>query len=95
MVPAPDVRALGKISSSETLKESLDGTWLFRLDPHAEGESQGWYEAATPLQGWHEVTVPHTWQIASDTSEYTGVAWYRRSVMVPAFWAGKAVRIEF
>ena len=95
MIPTPDVGAPGKVSSSQTLKESLDGTWLFRLDPHAEGESQGWYAAAAPLQGWHEVTVPHTWQISSDTTEYAGVAWYRRSVMVPAFWAGKAVRIEF
>jgi beta-galactosidase len=95
MVPPPSVASPSENSSLETLRESLDGTWLFRLDPQAEGESQGWHLAANPLQGWHEVTVPHTWQISSDSSDYTGVAWYRRPVMVPAFWAGKAVRIEF
>jgi beta-glucuronidase len=95
MLPPLSVGSRREDSFSETRKESLDGTWLFKLDPRAEGESQGWYEAALPPDGWHEVTVPHTWQISSDTSEYTGVAWYRRSIMVPSLWAEKAVRLEF
>ena len=79
----------------DTLRESLDGTWLFKLDPHAEGESHGWQEAASPAEGWTAVAVPHTWQIASDSSEYMGSAWYRRPFVAPLYWTSKVVRIEF
>ena len=73
----------------------LDGRWHFRLDPEKAGESQKWYVAETPADGWTEVTVPYTWQVQAESANYLGVAWYRRVFAAPADWAGKTVRAEF
>jgi beta-glucuronidase len=59
---------------------SLNGGWQFRFD----GEP-----------GWKVVTVPHTWQIASASADYYGVAWYQRTFEAPKEWASSAIRIEF
>ncbi len=71
---------------------SLDGDWLFRLDPAKEGDARGW-QAAGSAAGWTTVTAPHTWQIAHP--EHLGVAWYRRDFDAPRRWAGSVVRVEF
>ena len=68
----------------------LDGRWHFRLDPEKVGESQKWYVAETPADGWTEVTVPHTWQVHAESANYLGVAWYRRVFDAPADWTGQA-----
>jgi beta-galactosidase len=59
---------------------SLNGSWRFRLDRERD---------------WKDVTVPHTWQVAPQTTEYYGVGWYERSFDVPAEWASGTVRLEF
>ncbi len=74
---------------------SLNGRWLFRLDPDAEGQSHGWPRPEAPRAGWREVRVPHTWQVEAENTEYRGLAWYRRTFDVPAAWLNCAVRIEF
>ena len=33
----------------------------------------------------------HTWQIEPQNMEYTGAAWYRRPLYVPASWAGHVI----
>ena len=73
----------------------LDGEWLFRLDAQNEGEGQAWYGADANPRGWRTVTVPHTWQIEPENTEYMGVAWYRRHFYAPQRWAAAAVRVEF
>ncbi|HZU26364.1 MAG TPA: glycoside hydrolase family 2 TIM barrel-domain containing protein [Bryobacteraceae bacterium] len=73
---------------------SLNGEWLFRLDPQGSGEREGWNRPA-PSSGWRTVMVPHTWQIEPENSEYRGVAWYRKTFSAPADWATCAVRVEF
>ena len=42
---------------------SLNGAWLFRLDPDQKGEAQGWAATEAPAAGWRCVRVPHTWQV--------------------------------
>ncbi len=59
---------------------SLDGLWNFRLDSQSDSQP---------------VSVPHTWQTASPTAGYYGVAWYERTFDVPADWSSAAVRLEF
>jgi beta-galactosidase len=84
-----------EVSCAQTLTQSLDGPWLFRLDPGDEGESQAWYQPQVQATDWAEVKVPHTWQSSEKTSGYMGVAWYRRTFQTPTTRAGETVRIEF
>lgn len=75
---------------------SLNGSWLFRLDPEAKGESSGWMAPElAPAADWREVRVPHTWQVEAANAEYYGPAWYRRTFDAPHMWSDFAVRIEF
>jgi beta-glucuronidase len=74
----------------------MNGVWLFRFDSDKAGQAKGWYKPELPSDdGWREVVVPHTWQIAQDSSDYFGTAWYRRRLEVPQVWRGHTVRIEF
>ncbi|HEX6545787.1 MAG TPA: glycoside hydrolase family 2 TIM barrel-domain containing protein [Bryobacteraceae bacterium] len=72
----------------------LDGEWLFRPDPDAEGDRQNW-QAAESRRGWRSVTVPHTWQIEPSLADYRGLAWYHRNFFAPDVWRSSIVRIEF
>jgi len=74
---------------------SLDGVWLFRLDPGKKGEAAGWHKSGPASDGWTEVRVPHTWQVMPEHADYLGYAWYRREFDVPAEWQGAVVRVEF
>src|ERR1017187_984059 len=74
---------------------SLNGLWLFRLDPDGKGEAGGWALPDAPAAGWREVSVPHTWQVEPENAGYRGVAWYRRSFESPEAWRDRAVRLEF
>ncbi len=73
----------------------LNGLWLFRLDPDAIGERDGWALADASAAGWRELRVPHTWQVEPENAEYRGLAWYRRSFDVPREWSESAIRLEF
>lgn len=63
----------------------LDGTWEFRLDPDQVGMSEQWYLASNdwPEEASRSITLPHTWQEEDGCSDYTGMAWYRRTITVP------------
>src|ERR1035441_9672065 len=65
------------ISDRESL--SLNGLWLFRLDPDGKGEPGGWALPDAPAAGWREVRVPHTWQGEPENTEYRGPASGRRT----------------
>ncbi|MGB7762622.1 MAG: glycoside hydrolase family 2 TIM barrel-domain containing protein [Bryobacteraceae bacterium] len=83
----------GRYSGGESI--SLNGRWLFRLDPDSRGEPGGWAVPDAPVVGWREVSIPHTWQVEPDNAGYRGVAWYRRSFDAPEAWRDRAVRVEF
>lgn len=88
ITPSPNAASL-------TIEVTLEGTWLFKLDPQGQGEASGWYRPQTAAGNWEPVTVPHTWQVNAKSADYMGTAWYRKDFDAPAFWAGKAVRLEF
>ncbi|MFH1070597.1 MAG: glycoside hydrolase family 2 TIM barrel-domain containing protein, partial [Candidatus Glassbacteria bacterium] len=73
----------------------LRAQWTFRLDPEDQGASLGWHSPESLAEGWEKVTVPHTWQIADDSAEYMGVAWYRGVFEAPTAWNDLVVRLEF
>jgi beta-glucuronidase len=78
-----------------TEDSSLCGKWLFRTDPGDRGTAASWFAAQAPGADWLAVRVPHTWQVEPASTEYRGVAWYRRGFDAPERWAGSAVRIAF
>ncbi|WP_318569038.1 glycoside hydrolase family 2 protein [Salinigranum marinum] len=71
-------------TATRRTSRSLSGTWTLRLDPDDVGVEEAW--TATDAD-WHDddclaVDVPHAWQEHETCRDYTGVAWYRRSVTV-------------
>ncbi|MGZ6644199.1 MAG: glycoside hydrolase family 2 protein [Solirubrobacteraceae bacterium] len=59
----------------------MDGTWLFKLDPHSSGP-----QLETGTAGWKPVTVPNAWN-AGDNSPQSfagGVGWYRKEFRLPS-----------
>lgn len=82
-------------SGSLTERVPFNGIWEFRLDPDEGGETNGWYKPSQASNGWQSVAVPHTWQIAQDSADYFGTAWYRRIFEVPLDWRDRSVRVVF
>jgi beta-galactosidase len=80
---------------SQTERVSLNGLWSFRIDADKVGETNTWYKPAQNSDAWQNVTVPCTWQIAQDSAEYFGLAWYRRTFDVSPEWSDRIIRVEF
>lgn len=74
----------------ETVMLDGDG-WTFRTDV----DSTGWGIWQKGVPGGRTVRVPHTWNVEPGTERYFGLAWYEKSVEVPAAWKGKRVRLRF
>lgn len=55
---------------------SLNGTWLFALDPMKVGENIGWSNTAFPDKTLDKVTVPHCYTVDKRYFSHTGTAWY-------------------
>lgn len=85
----------------------LAGTWKFRTDPGDVGIQKGWQSPGFDGSTWRDIKVPGswesqgvaevnpTWKQADDLNQpYTGYAWYRRSVVIPAEWKGKKLRLR-
>ena len=80
-----DNRSSGEAGASEQSDyrdgTDLSGTWQFVTDPDGVGRDEAWYEPQVDWpDGAHEVDVPHAWQELDAYREYTGAAWYRRTV---------------
>ncbi len=87
---------------------SLAGSWSVQLDPKDEGLAQTWFAAAHPFAG--SMTLPGTTDEAGLGTPakkpnsvlrglqrkvtYEGAVWFRRSIDIPADWAGKLVTLE-
>ncbi len=78
--------------------KTLSGQWRFRLDPEDNGRTENWHTAEHEWStaDCRSVTVPHAWQELEGVREYTGVAWYQRSVDVDASnWTDTEALIRF
>ena len=63
------------------------GKEAFCTDPGNQGVAKGWAQPDFDDASWSAIELPGTWQNAGH--EYSGVFWFRRSVEVPAAWAGR------
>lgn len=74
----------------------LDGEWAFETDPDDVGVVGRWFEPAVRPELARRLHVPGCWDIqgvgrptAKAQHNYVGPAWYRRTVGIPADWAGR------
>jgi len=74
----------------------LDGTWQFRMDPEREGAAGKWFEPGVDFPD--KIQVPGNWQAQGFGEarnhlrhDYQGLAWYRRTFVVPEEWKGQRV----
>ncbi|MBI3970809.1 MAG: hypothetical protein HY332_05930 [Chloroflexi bacterium] len=85
-------------------EHDLNGAWSFGLDPERTGQARGWPESLRA----QTIQVPGSWQeqgygVPDPLDElrwptwrhqYHGMAWYARSIEVPASWAGSRLVLE-
>lgn len=83
----------------------LDGSWGFELDPDQRGLPEGWFlRALTDTaklpgttdqngKGTQQTADPELWGGLTRAWTYEGLAWYQRSISIPAGWAGRRIRL--
>lgn len=64
----------------------------FPADPGNKGFASGWADPAFETTAWREAELPATWQ--SLGHPFSGVFWFRKTVDIPAAWAGKALSLN-
>ena len=70
--------------------QNLNGRWQFRLDAKDEGLKARWF--AADLAQPRSIVVPFSWGAPlSGVPDSADVAWYSRTIEVPASWRGKRV----
>jgi len=91
----------GGVRSAPKERIDLFGTWKFQVDPENVGLQEGWYKSEYDGSSWQRLNVPGDWEAQGVTQPnpqwteddlnqpYSGYAWYRRSVTIPADWKGK------
>ncbi len=59
---------------------NLQGIWQIRV-----GDSTNWASSRTIDNSWEYIAVPEVWNLL-DFKNFSGYAWYRKEVYLPAFW---------
>lgn len=69
---------------------NLNGPWAFGFDKSNQGEQEGW--PGNPQALTHRILVPFPWgSPLSGVKDEAPIAWYHRSIRVPAEWKDKRV----
>ena len=77
----------GELEKLDALRVKMEADMRQRAhDPGNQGERDGWQKPGLDLAGWEKTTVPSGW--FADKNIY-GAVWFRRTVTVPAAWAGQ------
>ena len=61
---------------------TLGGTWYYRQDDGATGETQGYPERRS-LAGWSQISLPHNWNGRDLSENRASVGWYRKDFRIP------------
>ncbi len=89
---------IAALRASLTEKKIELPVWRFRTDPKDEGRTGGWQLPAHDVSTaqWRDLKAGSHWENqAEDLKHYTGVAWYRIDVDVPADWQDLDARAVF
>ncbi|MBL7186642.1 MAG: hypothetical protein ISS70_09975 [Phycisphaerae bacterium] len=75
--------------------QSLDGTWEIIFDPQNLGRQGRWHQQQVfaAHANRRDIPVPSCWELIE--KDYEGVAFYRRTFMVPESWEGKVIQLHF
>jgi len=87
-----EVQAIKGTSSLQEI--SLNGKWLFRTDSANVGEKEQWF-AGNTVKFPDALSVPGNWNTKNEYANYTGKAWYKRTINIPASLKGKLIRLYF
>ncbi|MFH1496716.1 MAG: sialate O-acetylesterase [Verrucomicrobiota bacterium] len=60
--------------------------------PADPGRTVDWHSADLDDSAWTPINLPATWQSAGE--KYSGVFWFRRTVDLPAGWAGRDLELH-
>ncbi len=96
--PIPADAAKAAPSILDTLRDkrktiSLDGRWLYHLDPGHEGIRARYFAVDSDVSQWKSMPVPSQWYV--EGIDYHGVVWFRRELQVPADFPGTATDLCF
>ena len=71
---------------------NLNREWKFHL-----GDEAGAASVTHDVGGWSDIHLPHSFSLPYFMAPtfYTGYGWYRKTIDVPAEWAGRRVAVEF
>lgn len=68
--------------------QNLNGAWAFELDPKDAGIREKWFSGQRRFR--RSIQVPFPWgSPLSGVPDSADIAWYKRSIRVPASWKGK------
>jgi len=99
------------IKNDSEIRESLSGSWRFRLDPDDKGLTEKWFEKPSVFS--EEIQVPGSWQgqgfgtADEDTlwdfrltarvykATYTGTGWYCKNFLPSDRWKNKRLWLNF
>ena len=88
-----DRQALDRDITVATTIPLPPGGWRFSLDPRRDGHKKDWFDPAFDAALWDTISIEQAWQQAG--YEYIGVAWYRRTLELPARMDHLAVDLCF
>jgi len=86
--------ALNDPVARKTFTERLEA-WEaanYHQDASNEGVAKGWAKPETDTGGWTIMDLPRQWEKAGLSID--GAVWFRRTVEIPAAWAGKDLRLS-
>ena len=80
------------IKVAQSIPVPKDG-WRFAIDTRRDGHNKGWFKPGFNDSKWRTIAIEQAWQKAGVM--HTGVAWYRRTITLPAKPKHVAVEIRF
>lgn len=80
------------VNSRKYWEGAVGQTKPFPADPGNQGVVKGWAGLEFDDRTWPEMILPCTWQ--SYGHDYSGVLWFRKTVDIPADWAGRDLMLD-
>ncbi len=73
------------VDRSQRQRQSLNGIWRMRLDPHEAGVKEAWHALRQTDAQWQDIPVPSTFNtVGSPLRDYEGATWFFRTFSLDA-----------